>query len=108
MLSGSLVVLFGAFSLTLPPSSLSVFGFAGGRTLPVGVGGLLLLVVVWGATSPSRLLRPVVVLLAIGVAAVAIVDTARLDTAATRGAGMGLVLVGALIVLGGTLLRRQR
>jgi len=106
IIGGSLLILIGALTLTIPERPLTAFGFGGGRVLPVLLGGLMATLSLGGRFSPSRLLRAVLMLGAVAAAVVAVIDTRRL--VGPRGSGMGLTLVGALVVVGGTLLREER
>ncbi|HLA67886.1 MAG TPA: zinc ribbon domain-containing protein [Acidimicrobiia bacterium] len=106
-LGGSLLVLVGALILRLPDNPLTVFGYAGGRWLPLACGVLIVVLALAGASSPSRGLRSGIALTALTAAAIAFIDTRRL-VGESRGAGLGLTLVGALVALGGTMLRQER
>jgi len=106
-LGGSLLVLVGALILRLPDNPLTVFGYAGGRWLPLACGVLIVVLALAGASSPSRGLRSGIALTALAAAAIAFIDTRRL-VGESRGAGLGLTLVGALVALGGTMLRQER
>ena len=106
-IGGSLLVLIGMLTLTIPDGPLTVFGFGGGRTLPLLAGALMIVVALSGRFSPSRALQWILVMGAVGAMSLAVVDTRRL-AGASRSAGMGVTLVGALVVIGGTFLREER
>ena len=106
IIGGSFVVLVGAIALALPADPLSVFG-TGGRALVLGIALVMLALGAIGRYSPSGLLRFLLLLGAAGVTSVAIIDTRRL-AGAPRGAGMGVAIVGAILVVGGTFLREER
>jgi len=85
----------------------TVFGYAGGRWLSLGCGVLIVVCALAGYSSPSRFMRWSIALVAIAAGAVAIIDSGRL-VGRPRGAGFGLTLVGAVIAVGGTMLRQER
>ena len=106
-IGGAILVLVGAIILRLPDDPLTVFGYAGGRWLSLGCGVLIVVCALAGYSSPSRFMRWSIALVAIAAGAVAIIDSGRL-VGRPRGAGFGLTLVGAVIAVGGTMLRQER
>lgn len=106
-IGGSVLILIGMLTLTLPDGPLTVFGFGGGRTLPFIIGAFMVVLSLSGRFSPSPVLRWLLVVGSMVAATLALVDTDRL-AGAPRGAGMGVTLAGALVVVGGTFLRAER
>ncbi len=107
MIGGALLTFLGTLVMSVPASAVTVFGFGSGRTLPLLAGTVVLVVAVAARSSPSPTLRSLLGLAALAVATLVIVDSRRLG-GAPRGAGMGIALVGAIVVVGGTFLREER